>query len=93
MQAKIFKIIGVVILIIIIGLLYNLLVYGAGQEYAQTAAQQFNDDSAYVILRTQSSVLTLCKVGYAVLNLASLSLFYFIWKPKKVEHKEVEETE
>jgi hypothetical protein len=85
MKSKIFKTIGVIILIITIWLVYNLLVYGTGQEYAQTAAQQFSDDSSYFVLRTQTTILTLCKVLYVALNLGSLSLFYFIWKPKKVE--------
>ena len=85
MKANILKTIGVVILIIAIGLLYNLLVYGTGQEYAQTAANQFSDDSSYFILRSQTSILTLYKVIYGVVNIGLLSLFYFIWKPKKVE--------
>jgi hypothetical protein len=85
MKAKIFKTIGVIILIITIGLVYNLLVYGTGQEYAQTAAQQFSDDSSYFALRTQTSVITLYKAIYGVINIGLLSLFYFIWKPKKVE--------
>ena len=89
MKAKIFKTIGVIILIITIGLVYNLLVYGTVQEFAQTAAQQVNDDSAYYILKTQSSLTTLYKVIYGVVNIGLLSLFYFIWKPKKVE--EIEE--
>jgi len=87
MKAKIFKSIGVLILIIAIGLVYNLIVYGLGQEYAQTAAQQFSNDSSYFIMHTQTSLLTFCKVLYVLLNLASLSLFYFIWKPKKIEDK------
>lgn len=85
MRSKIIKSILVVFLLISIGMVHNVVKYTNQQEYAQIAAQQVNDDNAYTELKTQPAVSTAIEFIFAVVTIGSLSLFYFIWKPKKEE--------
>jgi len=91
MKSKIIKTILVIFLLIGIGLTYNVSRYATEQEFAQIAAQQFEDYSAYYELKTKKSAYTIYNVIYAIATIGSLSLFYVIWKPKKVKEVEQEE--
>lgn len=74
---------GVIVMIYIgVNMLLNIGSYSASQNYAQIAAQQVNDDSAYYALKTQSTVtdyMWLVKIG---LILIGTFCMYLVWKPK-----------
>ena len=83
MRNKIIKSLLVVVLLITIGLSYNLIVYKTTQDYSAVAANQFTDDNSYYTLKTQKSTNIFIDFIYGVSIIGSFSLFYFIWKPKK----------
>jgi uncharacterized membrane protein YdjX (TVP38/TMEM64 family) len=70
------------IMVIGFGIL-NLTVYQTNQEYAQIAVEQLNDDGAYVLLNSQSTINTIFEIGYYVILVMSGGLLWRIWKPKK----------
>lgn len=90
MKSNILKTIGVIIVLIVIGLLFKQTNYGTSQVMASVAAQQVNDDSAYFALNSNNTLTTIYNVIYTFVTIGALSLFYFIWKPKKVTESEPE---
>jgi len=83
MKNKLFKSLLVFILLIFLGVSHELISRKASQDYSAAAAQQFTNDNAYYTLQTQHSAINFIDVVFVAASLASLSLFYFIWKTKK----------
>ncbi len=80
MKVKILKTLGIVLLLIVTGLLFNLVDYGTAQEYAKIATQQVSGDAAYYALKTTPTVVVLYRIIFAVVNIFLLGLLYPIWK-------------
>lgn len=71
------------LIIITGGVILSLGDYQVTQEYAKSAAQQLNDDSAYVMMKSQGKINGLIKYAYWVLVLVSVYVVGSIWIPKK----------
>jgi len=84
MKSKILKSLLVFILLICLGASYKLVINKNTQDYSKIAAQQFTDDNAIYELKTQNSAVDIINVIYFFSVIAASSLFYFIWKPKKL---------
>lgn len=93
MKSKLIKSLLVVILLIALGTSHTVISRQVSQDYSTLAPQQFTDDNTYSVLKTQKSSNDLIDILYCVAALGSLSLFYFIWKPKKEVELETETTD
>lgn len=80
MKNKILKSILLIFVVLIFKLILDYITYIVSQEYVAVAADQLNDSSAYVKIKTQQTVSYIINCIYVLTLFVSIYITYKIWK-------------
>jgi hypothetical protein len=85
MNSKLLKTVFCLVALTIVGGGWKIARYYLDMYYAQVAAKQVVDDSAYTLLKSRQMATSITNILAWVLILIILYFLYRVWQPKKKE--------
>ena len=82
MKSKIVQSFVLIAILFLIGYAFNLINYGANQEFAKVATQQVNNDDSFYVLKSKGFIFGMGRIICVVAFLFWVYLFYRIWTKK-----------